>query len=200
MVGQRVAGPPAAPRAVVVAQAVRAAPVQPPPDESHRLNHKKLHVTLAALGVNEVSNEQVLVMARARGELVEWSIGDELHPSPADPGRPRHKHFYLHYRIPINHRDARYCTYFDMQGQGGRMLHPHIQGVGPKKEDRTAVIYYTQKDRLYIASPNLQNFDAEATSARWSIEMNQAASVDEGMRQLQERHPEVFYLNAARVR
>ena len=199
-VGQRVAGPQAAPHGVVIARAVQAAPVQPRPDEAHRLNHKKLHVTLAALAVNEVTNEQVLEMARRRGSLVEYSIGDELHPTPADPNRPRHKHFYLHYMTPINHRDARYCAYFDMQGHGGRVLHPHIQGVGPKKEDRSAVIYYTQKDRLYIASLNLRNFDAESTSARWSIEMNQARTVEEGMRHLQEHHPEVYYLHHARVR
>ena len=197
-VGQRVAGPQAA-RGVVIARAV-VAPVQPPPNESHRLNHKKLHVTLAALGDNEVSNEQVLAMAKQRGTLVEWSIGDELHPTPADPNRRRHKHFYLHYLIPVNHRDARYCTYFDMLGHNGRVLHPHIQGVGPKKEDRSAVIYYTQKDRLYISSLNLRNFDAEATSARWSLEMNQAQTVEEGMRHLQEHHPEVYYLHAGRVR
>ena len=92
-VGQRVAGPQAVPRGVVIARAVQAAPVQPRPDESHRLNHKKLHVTLAALSIDEVTNEQVLAMARQRGQLVEYSIGDELHATPADPTRPRHKHF-----------------------------------------------------------------------------------------------------------
>ena len=184
VVGQRVAGPQGAPRGVVLARAVQAAPVQPRPDESRRLNHKKLHVTLAALGVDEVANEQVLLMAQARGTLVEWSIGDELHATPADPNRPRHKHFYLHYMNPVNHRDARYCTYFDMIGLGGRGLHPHIQGVGHKREDRAAVIYYTQKDKLYISSLNLRNFDAESTSARWSIEMNQVESVEEGMRHI----------------
>ena len=50
-----------------------------------------------------------------------------------------------------------------MTGAGGRVLQPHIQGVGPKKEDRSAVVYYSQKDKLYIASPHLQNYDAEAS-------------------------------------
>ena len=90
-VGQRVAGPQAAPRGVVIARAV-AAPVQPPRDESHRLNHKKLHVTLAGLAIGEVTNQQMLTLARSRGELEEFSIGDEIHSSPADPSRPRHKH------------------------------------------------------------------------------------------------------------
>ena len=184
-----------------MAYAVHAAPVQArAEDAQHRLNHKKLHVTLAGLGVDEVTNEQVLQMACARGTLVEYSIGDEVHPTPANPQRPRHKHFFLHYMSPIAHRDARYCAYFDMRGWGGRVLHPHIQGVGGKKEDRSAVIQYTQKDRLYIASPNLQNYDAEATSARWALEMNQATDVEEGMLHLQERHPEVYYLHAPRVR
>lgn len=192
----------APPRGVVVAAVVHAAPAQPQhvaADAAHRLNHKKLHVTQPALGVDEVSNEDVLAMARSRGTLIEWSIGDEVHPTPADPIRPRHKHYFLHYLEPINHRDARYCQLFDMRGFGGRVLHPHIQGVGPKKSDCANVIHYTQKDKLYIASPNLQNYDAEKTAASWAIELNQAETVHEGMRHLQTRHPEVFYMHAARV-
>jgi len=199
----RVGPPPAVALAIPMAQAVVVAPAQQQPapqDASHRLNHKKLHITLAALEVDEISNEAVLAMARTRGQLIEWSIGDEIHPSPADPSRPRHKHYFLHYSTPINHRDARYCQLFDMAGRNGRRLHPHIQGVGPKKEDRKKVIYYTQKDKLYIASRNLLNFDAEVSDApSWALEMNRAESVRGAMLHLQERHPEQFYLHADRV-
>ena len=182
---------------VVVAHAVQAAPAPP---AAHRLNHLKLHITQAALAVDEISNEDVLAMARTKGELVEYSIGDEIHPQPADPNRPRHKHYYLKYRTAINHRDSRFCTIFDMRGAHGRVLHPHIQGVGPKIEDRVNVIYYSQKDKLYIASPHLMNFDFEASrSAAWAIEMNRAESVREGMISLQQRHPETFYLHHAQV-
>ena len=199
--GQRVGGPPGVVRGVVIAQAVQPGPaVQRQPEQSHRLNAKKLHITQAALAPDEVTNEQVLAMARARGTLTEWSIGDEVHPQPADPARPRHKHYYLHYADAINHRDARHCTYFDLIGAGGRVLHPHIQSVGSSKEDRSKVIHYTQKDKLYIASPNLMNFDAEkASGAKWAIEMNQAETVRGGMTALNQRYPEVFYLHAQRV-
>jgi hypothetical protein len=185
-----------------VAANVVAAPPQPQSDTTHRLNHKKLHVTQSALAVDEVSNEQVLTMARTRGDLIEYSIGDELHPTPADPNRPRHKHYYLHYRNPINHRDARFCQLFDMTGAGGRVLHPHIQGVGHSKADRTKVIYYTQKDKLYIASPNLLNYDEESeeTGPAWAIAMNHARTVEEGMHTLMHRYPGVFYSSAGRVR
>ena len=89
--GQRVGGPPGVVRGVVIAQAVQPGPaVQRQPEQSHRLNAKKLHITQAALAPDEVTNEQVLAMARARGTLTEWSIGDEVHPQPADPARPRH--------------------------------------------------------------------------------------------------------------
>ena len=155
VVGHRIAGAEGPPRAVVVAQLVQVAPVQPQPDATYRLNHKKLHITLAALEVNELTNEQVYAMAQTRGVLIEWSIGDELHSTPTEPNRPRHKHFFLHYNAPIQHRDARYCQLFDMIGNGGRRLHPHIQGVGPTKKDRAKVIAYTQKYHLYIASPTL---------------------------------------------
>ena len=47
-------------------------------------------------------------MAMTKGDLLEFSIGDELHASPADPLRTRHKHFYLKYAAPIQHRDSRY--------------------------------------------------------------------------------------------
>ena len=103
-----IGGPPAIPIALPIAQAVQIAPVQPQPDATYRINHKKLHVTLAALGVNELSNDAVLIMARTKGDLLEYSIGDEVHPRPADPLRPRHKHFYLKYANPIQHRDSRY--------------------------------------------------------------------------------------------
>ena len=198
-VAQLIGGPAGVPRGVPVVQAIPVQGAPPAPAAGKRLNHKKLHVTMAALEVNEVSNEDVLAMARTRGNLLEYSIGDELHPQPADPTRPRHKHFYLKYEVAINHRDARYCTLFDMQGRGGRTLHPHIQGVGPSKRDRANVIYYTQKDGLYIASNHLTNFDAEATDAGWAVEMNQVETVRDGMLALQQRHPQMFYMHGARV-
>ena len=200
VIGQRVgpaAGAPvrAVPVAAHVAHAAAAAPAE---EASHRLNHRKLHITLAALAVDEVSNESVLAMACTRGTLIEWSIGDEVHPYPTDANLPRHKHFFLHYARAINHRDARYCQLFDMIGTGGRVLHPHIQAVGGKKEDRIRVITYTQKDRLYIASPNLLNFDAETAEVpAWALEMNQAKTIREGMQRLQERHAHIFYSQGA---
>ena len=154
---------------------------------------------LRALAVNEVTNEQVLDMAKMKGDLIEFSIGDEIHPTPADPQKPRHKHFYLKYRDPINHRDARYCTIFDMTGLNGRILHPHIQGVGPKKVDRSNVIYYTQKDKSYIASDHLNNYGQESNSAGWAIELNKVDTVREGMHLLQTRHPQQFYMHGARI-
>ena len=74
VIGQRVGAAAGPPNGVVVAQVIRAAPVQPQADATYRLNHKKLHVTLAALEVDEVSNEQVLAMAQMRGSLIEFSI------------------------------------------------------------------------------------------------------------------------------
>ena len=115
------------------------------------------------------------------GTAARYSLDDELHSTPADPARPRHKHFFLHYNSPTQHRDARYCQIFDMRGQHGRTLHPHIQGVGPTKRDRENVIRYTQKDKLYIASPNLEQFSSESSSRAWAIEMNSAETVREGM-------------------
>ena len=106
VVGALVNGPAAVPRGLVIVHAVAAAPTQPQRDESHRLNHKKLHITQAALGVDEITNEQVLAMARTLGTLVEFSIDDELHPSPAASHGPRHKQFYLHHLKPIQHGDS----------------------------------------------------------------------------------------------
>ena len=139
-------------------------------------------------------------MAQTKGHLLEFSIGDEIHPSPADPNKPRHKHYFLSYAHPIQHRDARFCTTFDMIGRNGRVLHPEIQGVGPKKVDRANVIYYTQKDKLYISSPHLQNFNQEAHSEAWAIELNHAPSVRAGMMTLMQRHPQTYYLHGGRIK
>lgn len=200
IVGQLIGGPPGVARGVVLAQAVNAAPAQPQATATHRLNHKSLHITLAGLGVDEVTNTQVLAMVQTKGTLVEYSIGDEVHPQPASPLRPRHKHIYVKYMDPINHRDARYCALFDMRGLGGRVLHPQIDGVGPSKKDRSNVVYYSQKDKLYIASPHLNNYNDEATSAGWAIEMNSVQTVHDGMLMLQQRHPQTFYMHGERIK
>ena len=172
---------------------------QPPADASYRINCKKLHLTLSALAIGEVSNEAFLGMARSKGDLLEYSIGEEVHPTPADATRPRHKHAYLKYANAINARDSRYMTTFDMQGVNGRVLHPHIQAVGSGVKDRQRVINYTQKDKEYIASPHLMNFDAEATDKGWAVEMNQATSVYAGMRTLQSKYPQTYYMYGERI-
>lgn len=198
--GIRVHGPAAPPRGVVVAHAVAVAPQPVNPPATYRLNHKKLHVTLAGLADGEVTNERMLALAASVGELEEFSIGDELHGNPANPIRSRHKHMYVKYFDAVVASDWRFCTLFDILGQGGRLLHPQIQGIGNKKIDRIRVIFYTQKDRHYIASPHLMNFDAEAAeTAGWAIAMNKAETVHDGMRTLQQRYPEQFYMHATRI-
>lgn len=200
VIGLRVQGPAAVPRGVVVAHAVAAAPPAQNQPACYRINHKKLHITLAGLAIGEVSNERMLATARSIGELEEFSIGDEIHTNPTDPNRPRHKHMYVKYVNPINHPDRRFCAIFDLTGWNGRILHPEIQGIGHKKKDRSNVIFYTQKDRDYIASPHLANFDAEAAETpAWAVTMNNAETVDDGMRLLQQRHPEQYYLHHERI-
>lgn len=186
--------------AVAVANDVQAAPAAPSNPNEYRLNHQKLHITQASLGVDEISNEEMLAMLKRKGEIVEYSIGDEVHTSPSNPNRPRHKHAFVHYLQPINHRDSRYCQIFDMRGWGGRTLHPEIQSVGPKKVDRANVIYYTQKDKLYIASPHLKCYNQEATSASWAVQLHSAKSVHDGMHMLMERHPQVYYMHGDRIK
>ena len=90
-------------------------------------------------------------------------------------------------------------TTFDLTGFGGRTLHPHVQGVGPSKKDRERVIHYTQKDKLYIASTHLINFDSEANDKGWAVEMNNAPSVRAGMLTLQEKYPQTYYMYGERV-
>ena len=104
VVGLPLRGQNPVPVGAVLAQAVQPAPA--PPSAEHRINSKKLHITLAALEVDEVSNEDCLRMAQAKGLLIEFSIGDEVHANPADPLRSRHKHMYVHFNAPIQHRDG----------------------------------------------------------------------------------------------
>ena len=51
----------------------------------------------------------------------------------------------------------------------------------------------------WFASPQLQNYNQEATAPGWAIQMNAAETIDEGMRTLQSQHPQVYYMHAQRV-
>ena len=87
---QPIVGQPVGPRRVVIAVPIAArviaAPVGPPPpqiDRTHAICAQKLHITMAGLYDDELTNEDVLAFVRTKGVLLEWSIGDEIHPAPA---------------------------------------------------------------------------------------------------------------------
>ena len=53
-----------------------------------------------AIVIGEVPNEAVLAMAKRRGNLIEFSIGNEVHATPANPAsllpmRPLHSKSFL---------------------------------------------------------------------------------------------------------
>lgn len=177
-----------------------------PPDAaipSHKVNALMLHVTFSGLFDSEVTNAAMLQFALTApaqpNQLMEYSIGNEKHPQPADPQRQWHKHMYLKYARKVQMRDSRYATTFDMIGIGGRTLHPYVQSVGKTVADRARVIGYTQKDGDFICSPQLMNFDVEDACDPWAIKLLREPSVRAGMVMLMEEHPEVFFDKGQRI-
>ena len=71
VVGVPVRGHPPVQAAQAVPNGVAASRLPPPTSAEHRLNHKMLRIKQAALGVDETTNEQVLEMQEARGNVVE---------------------------------------------------------------------------------------------------------------------------------
>jgi hypothetical protein len=195
-------------------QAVRA-PLPPrrdePPGKKIRVFHKQVWATWAGLGPDEVSNLAVLIFARSRaprnrdgtpGTLIDYSIGDEFHHEPSNPNQGKHKHAVLVYSNKISMRDSRYSEMFDMQGGNGmavRTLHPQVEGVGRTTQDRHQCAIYSQKDGNYIARARFQNLDPDRYEETWAEKLNQATSVDGGMRMLMQDHASMYYTNGSRI-
>ena len=173
---------------------------QPRAGKPVRIFHQMLWLTYSALEPDEMSNEEVLQFAQTVGNVEEYSIGDEMHAEPANPARSHHKHAYIKYSRAISMRDARYADKFDMRGRNGRTLHPHIEPVGKTSEDKHNVVYYSQKDGQYIASPHLMNADIQRYAETWSDKLNRAETVHEGMNMLKRDHSQIFYLHGTRIK
>ena len=102
-------------------------------EPSARVSSKMLHLTYAALYNGELTFDGLLTAAKgwgaARQGLREYCIGRELHPKPADPQRDWHFHTYIKFGKKVEARYRLHLTAFDLQGRGGRILHPEIQSV-----------------------------------------------------------------------
>ena len=189
-----------------------------------------VHLTYAALYDGELTFDSVLAAARGWGAahhgLREYMIGRETHPSPADPQRPKHFHAYFKFGKRIDVRDRLHTTYFDLQGQNGRVLHPELQSVLPTPGDRERVINYDMKDGEYVSElemplvndPRRDKAEAEARDAAsdaeepeeqemekdkvpgWARMLSKANSTTEGMALLAEKAPHIYFLNGSRIK
>ena len=67
-----------------------------------RLNVTKFHLTYAACYKDELDIDMIKARATSiagyHGGMVEWSVGHELHKTPADPEREDHFHAYVCFR------------------------------------------------------------------------------------------------------
>ena len=197
------------------------------PEPQARMSSKMVHLTYAALEDGELNFDSLLTSARtwglSRQGLLEYTIGHELHVSPADPRRAHHFHAYFKFGKKIEARDRFRSTLFDLHGNSGRLLHPEIQSVGCHPSDRERVIRYDMKDGDYVGElitpliddPRREQQEQEEQSddveddesnteidkvPRWASMLNKASNVNEGMQTLAEKVPHVYYLHGSRIK
>jgi hypothetical protein len=172
---------------------------------------------------------QVLAAARdwasTRSGLREYTIGQETHPRPADPQRPKHFHAYIKFGKRVDIYDRFHTTIFDLRGDDQRVLHPEIQSVLNTPGDRERVINYDMKEGDYIGEletplVNDQRREAAETAAReeaaedggeggnghdaptappdtpsWARMLNKSNNASEGMALLADKAPHIYYMH-----
>lgn len=130
---------------------------------------------------------------------------------------------YLKFGKKIDVPDRLHTTIFDMNGAGGRVLHPELQSVKPTPADRERVINYDMKDGDFVGeleTPLVNDARRDAAEAEaaadadggeggekkedtvpaWARMLNKANSTSEGMALLAEKAPHVYYMNVARIK
>jgi hypothetical protein len=165
-----------------------------------RVASKNVLLTYSALQTNELTKERVVEELRAKcsGGMREHMVGDEIHPAPANPLRAHH----IHALIGAEDRwDTQDETYFDLNGEAGRVLHPYIQSMGPTEEDRQRVLRYIIKDGNYtcdLKSPITLEAMANKKNG-WGEAVRDAKDVEEAEAALREDYPDVLYDKGDRV-
>ena len=196
------------------------------PDPPLRVSSKTVHLTWAALYPGELMLGRVLAEARGwgstRGGLLEYAIGREKHPAPADPQRDEHFHAYFKFGKKVELADRNHTIVFDLRGRNGRVLHPELQAVKNNAADRQRVINYDIKDGDYaaeLATPlvydrrrdirndesdeDSESDDEEGPASKppptWASMLNKCNTVREGMELLAEKAPQIYYMHGERV-
>ena len=194
------------------------------PEPKPRLCSSKVHLTFAALYPDELDFDVILDACKSwgatRGGLREYAIGRELHTQPADPQKNIHFHVYCAYGKKADVNDRFRTTIFDLAGDGGRILHPEVQGVGRYPGDRERVIRYDIKDGDYVSelhTPLVEDAKRDAADEDdeeeaeeedggsgeqqpgWCKLLNNVTSVRDGMLLLSEQYPKVYYSMGSRI-
>ncbi len=180
---------------------------------------RHLHLTYSALHDDELPFGYVLQSMRHLANqrwngLMEYVIAREEHDEPADPTKAHHVHIYSRFGKRIDITDRLHTVVFDLVGRNGRILHPEVQQVGAKQQDRERVILYDIKDGNYKAQidpPLMVDPIRDATDdeegddedrrrpPEWARSLNQATSTSQGLAYLSEKAPEIYYLHAPRI-
>jgi len=169
------------------------------PTDVSVINARKYHLTYAALGRGELSNEDVLSQLTVKRGVREYCIGNELHADPADPLLDEHKHVYVYFLERVRIRDWRYYTGFDLEGSDGRKLHPEIQQVKDTAGDRHRVIQYARKHGNYIEDLETNVKGGRREIPPWAKTLDAATTVRGGMKALADKHSDFYYLHGSRV-
>ena len=165
--------------------------------KSFRLSGHKFFLTYSGLPEDFGTKEELLSQIKdwsLSQNLVEYSIGKEVHPNPSDPSKPVHFHAYFCVEKKKSIKNP--AQYFpwkghrgDYQPVGGRRAFKDI----PPAEQRKYVIEYTMKDGDYIQ--DLNEKEAEKVDEDvYEVVAEQSTSVDEGLQTFRERNPKEFFM------
>ena len=175
-----------------------------------RLNVTKFHLTYAACYKDELDIDMIKARAKTiaenHGGMVEWSVGHEIHKTPADPEREDHFHAYVCFRKRKDIANRFTFKGFDIISRNGNLRHPEIQGVGGTALDREKVVRYTMKDGDFECSDGLnhefrrrKNTQDSPTKETWAEQLNREPTVESGMLMLNTHYPDLYYTKGQRM-
>ena len=165
-----------------------------------RLRGTKFFLTYAGIAEGETNKEAILAKLKAvtatHGGLSEWIVAQEDHTNPTVA--ERNIHFHVYFMVAGNGLDSLNPQLFDVIGTKNgqsRPLHPWIQVMRTKEEDRLRVIAYVRKDGFYtckIIGGVSDSAGGKGGSGSYGEDMMACDSKEEAIDMLRDNYPDLF--------